>query len=824
MVKKSLIRKSSLLSLVAGIAFSGEFMFPGGIGVSCLAESIPSLNPEHPMRLPTVLEGRMMPLEFGCWFPREWEAVEPEGYKPMLDAVGNLAGFDMLAVSSRHTEFESDSPEAIRFQEDAARYASEKYGIRILPDAEIRLARKAFHEAHPDKSLWRIRFTEIEQKAGETASVVLNDGELADHYSHNYRYHVLGVRPIRVWSYTRTADGLVDPATVKDVTAEAKFITEEKPGWCQFIFDGANAEKDRVLCVSAAFEYLYPDVYTEEALKYEGDIFRAHGKCLAGGLVKDEWGFLPCHEIVPNKDHFWFSDAMSAAYREKTGRDLADDMFLMHLPQAGETQSNARTEVIDALNEMHFNRLNLFEEQLYTLTKELFGKNAMVATHPTWHSYPNVQEFRKNSLFWWRLPRDFAQTDETCPFPCRTGMSKREGRVWYNEYYADHIEPYIYEEWVNVAGGGRQNIHPFCCASPQPMRTKENFGLLPILESGVDAARAKTRLLSLITTSPLDSPVAVVFGHWSCMNWSRPEFGNLTGALRVCDFFAKNGYPTDLVSSYEARQKTLSGTPCWTVNERGFLQYGVQEYRLVIFYAETDSDAEDFATLEKLAAGSKTKLEKIMAHPEEAAIQERFGKYLTTKTENGENSGTETETGDSDVLSQVRKQTPWRIEAPRNAGGNWHAHPGMEAFSRRVDGTLVWTHASYENPTGMPIKLENVSVALNNTQKDGQKKVALINAKANGILACRFDAGGNLNALAGAGLTHFEVGYSDPMRIQLTEPVDIAIWQSTESDKSTENADSATPWQGVFQGIVNDLPAELKALPVTWRFLQKPAK
>ncbi len=763
-----------------GLIFSSVLLF---------AKPVPCVNPEHPTRLPAVFDGKLIPREFGCWFPRAWEAEEPDGFKPFIDAIGNRAAFDMIAVSSRLTQSESISSEALAFQEKAARYAWEKYGVRMIPDAEIRLSRKAYRSEFPGKNLRRIRFAETEQRAGETITLVLSDSAIGDHYSHNYRYEVLSVKAARVWSFTKTETGLVDPASVRDATAEAKFITEpEKPGWIQFVLDGANVKEDRFICVSACFEYLYPDVYAPESLDFERRIFQAHANMPAGGLVKDEWGFLPCHETVPMKEHFWYSDAMAAAYAKETGRDLTDDLFLMHLPQDGAEAAEKRTRAIDVFNRMNFRRLLEFEEQVYRMSKGLFGKEAMVATHPTWHPYPNVQEFRKNSLFWWRHPRDFAQTDEQTPFACRTGMSKREGNVWFNEYYADGVVPYVYEEWICAAAGGRQNIHPFCCSS-NSLRTKENFGVLPILDAGVDAARAKTRLLNFKTTAPLFSPVAVVFGHWGSLNWNRPEFGNLTEALNVCDFFAARGIPADLIPSSEAREKTLAGVPCWRLNERGCLQYGAQEYRLVVFYAETSSDDRDFAFLRDLNRNGKTKIVSVPGHIEAERIEAVFKPCLE----------------DSELLA-VGKQTPWTKEGSRDGYGNRHTHPEMNSFSRRLDGTLVWTRASVEKPAGEPILLENETVPSNDLTK-----TFTITAKADGILACRFGDDGKLETLAASGLTRFACGDALPFPISFDEPADIVLWKDADGN-----------WRGIFQDVKNDLPEALASLPVSWKFLQKP--
>ncbi|MDO4575162.1 MAG: hypothetical protein Q4D98_08100 [Planctomycetia bacterium] len=776
------MRKLVSIGLLVGTCFWGN--------VWGEEPAIPCLNPEHPMRIPAMVEGKLMPREIGCWFPRLWEAEEPEGYKPFLDAIGNRAAFDLVAVSSRSSQHESISPEALEFQQNAARYAAEKYGILMLPDAEIRLSRKAFEAAYPKRNLCRLMFAETEQAAGKTVSVVLNDRDLTDHYTSRlkYPYHVLGVTLAKAWSFRRTPDGKIDSQSVRDVTADVTFLTEkDKPSWCQCLFDGTKATEDRSLCVAVKFVFLYPDVHSDEALAFERKIFESHASFPAGGCVKDEWGFLPCHDPDPWRTFFWYSDTMVQRYAEQTGRDLLDDAFLMHAAQSD--RDTERIRVIDDFNQMNFRQLLRFEQQLYELTKKQWGPAAMPATHPTWHSYPNPQEFRKNSLFWWRHPRDFAQTDETTPFPCRLGMSKREGRVWYNEYYADGISPYIQEEWACVAGGGKVNIHPFCCASSQSLRTPENFGMLPILDAGVDAARAKIRLLNFACDAPLFSPVAVVFGHWGCINWGRPEYDSLARPLYACYFLARRGFPTDLVSSAEAQEKTLSDAPCWTIGPHGFLQYGAQEYPLVVFYAETDSDRADFEHLRKLNRNGKTRIVTLAANAGDAQVAEVLEAGM-----------------EASKLSQIAAtQSPWVDVSKRDKGATPPCLPAMEAFSRRLDGSLVWTRASLESPAGLPIHLDKETVVSND-----RSQTFTISADANGVFACRFDASGKLEALVAAGLTRFHGG-PDAFALELSEPVDLALWKNAEGK-----------WLGIYQATENRLPKALRALPVSWRFLEKP--
>lgn len=738
-----------------------------GLAASVLTGAeYPALNPDHPTRLPAELDGKLVPRELGCWFPRFDEATEPDGYKGFLDTMGPRAAFDMFAVSSRHTQIESIDPAAVEFQRAAARYAWEKYGIRLLPDAEIRLSRKEFARRYPDRMAETLVLLEDRQEADAALELTGDRAVMSDHYSHNYPYTVEGARLVRVWSYQKDADGAILSDTIRDITGEARF-SEETSGdrrIAHIRLEGTSAKESRFVCAAVAFAYLYPDIYSDEAFDFEREIFTAHRDILAGGCVKDEWGFLPCFSGVPNRDEINYSRKGVELYaRRNPGRDLTDDALLMYRPQPGKEAE--RIGVIDAYQRMNLETVLRYEEQLYALTKEFWGPTAFPATHPTWYCYPGANEFRKNSLMWWRHPRDFAQTDEQTPFPCRTGMAKTNGRLWYNEFYADETPPYFAEHWTALLGGGRVNIHPFCCRPNNPGATADNYsGMTTILDEGMERARQRIRTLNLISDAPLYSPVGVVFGHFGVMNWARPEFNALLGSgFALCQQFSEKGYPADLIPSSQIDFRNLAGNPCWSVDADGWLRYGNQPYLAVVLFAETDSDRADFDALRRLAKSSKTKI----FTPDAAAEAIRFLD-----------------------ASAAPKQSPWK------------ECPAMSGFARMTDGTLVWANASLDNPAGLPLSIHETVRA-----NDGRE--IRIDAEAVGVLACRFDADGNLTALAGSEIKRFAAG---GVAFELPENApfpDLALWKDGQGRR-----------KGVFQSEKNELPDGLRALTDDWRYLQ----
>ncbi len=727
---------------------------------------VPLLNPDHPKRIPVEVDGKMIPRELGCWFPRENEVLKPDGYKGYIDAIGNYASFDMIAVSSRMTQYESIDPKSIDFQKNATLYAREKYGIAILPDAEIRLSRKEFNRRYPDKKAEILILQEELQKELKELTVISHHDKMTDHYTHNYAYFAEGVRLVKAWSYQKNEVGSIIPNSIKEITKEVKFTSEkiDTKVIAKSTLLGERNLKDRYVCIAVAYSFLYPDIYSEEAFSFEREIFERHKNIPAGGCVKDEWGFLPCPTGVPNRDEFYYSVKTGERYAQLyPERDFVDDALLMYKPQAG--REIERSNVIDAFNKMNLEQVLKYEYQLYDITKQQWGKTAFVATHPTWYCSPCPSEFRKNSLMWWKHPRDYAQTDEATPFPCRTGMAKTNGRLWYNEYYANETRPYFIEHWTALLGGGRVNIHPFCCMPNNPARTPDNYAMLPILDQGMERTRQRIRMLNFISDAPLYSPVCIVFGHFSVMNWTRPEFNTLINiAITQCQKFSNAGYPADLIPSSQINSKTQSGVPCWQINDEGYLQYGIQPYKVIVFYADTDSDRADFEHLRQMAIKSKTKI----------IVPKGIPEAITLLNNN-----------------KIGKQSPWE------------SRPGISGFARMVDDTLVWANATVEKPTGLPLLVQE-KVSNNN----GSQEIK-ISAEAVGVLACRFDSKGNLNALAGSEIKKFSGGGLDFDLTNEQSLPDIALWK-----------DSKGQWKGIIQSTKNQLPNELKNITSDWRYLQ----
>lgn len=660
----------------------------------------------------------------GCWFLGRPELFTDEGAREFLAATAGSGSFNLFSASTRY-DIEVTDDAFHDFMKRTTAEARDRFDAGILLDLDIRMARRAFEAKYPALYQQKLVFGETAFADGE-ASVVLAAETLTDHYTGgSVPYLVRGNKLVGAWTYEKNSDGEIIPETLVDVTSR---VAVDSPHVNQL---GVKLTDDgKFLAAACAFDYLYPDVFSPELISFEKEILHKYADVDLAGCCKDEWGFPPCFNAKNAHHEFWYSPNMAAAYAQAySGRVLLTDLFEAWSPQCH--REKERADAIDRYNKLCLDRHVNIETEYVKTTKEVFGENAFPATHPTWFPWPCANEFKKNGMSWWGVPRDRAQTDECAPYHCRNSLSKINGRAWYNMFYASEVGPYIDEHWGALLSGGRVNIHPLYPRAAEPPKAADS--MMAILDGGCAEVRRLTRWLDFIS----DSPVAVVFGHYGAMNFARPEYDQVsTACVSLCDKIVEQGYPVDLTPSSES----LSGR--WSVRGEKAV-YGAQAYDVVLFFGENDSDADDFAALEKniLAHAPKTRLFRVVAG-----------------WTNEELDAMASQTANALRKANIEPVTAWRTV---RVWGQFAVDiPPRTGKARLLDGTRLWT-ASSENVSGDAIHLTDETAA-------NQK----ISAEATGLFACRFDSEGKLASLAAGALTSFSGGGA---AITFDKPTDLAI-------------------------------------------------
>jgi len=719
------------------------------------------------------------PPVIGAWF---WsrDVLEPDGFKPFLDAAAVQSPYTLLSTACRCIEV--TEPAMHEQAAKAVRYAN-TLGLKIALEVDIRLARQAFRAKYPDEQQEELVLKRVDFPKDGPAEAVFQGVDTSDHMNGSLpKYECLTTRLVRVYAFAKGPDGGIDPATVKDITGEGVVATVDGP---RKLTVRVPAQPGRSVCVIASHTVLTPDIFAPHFFEFQRGIIGQYADVPLAGIMKDEWGFPPDHTGNPEHDRYWYSKPMGEVYAQLSGgRDLVRDALLMC---AGETGRGAeRAVAINRYRKLCRERNVAIEDDFYRAGKATFGKDAFIVTHSTWIPYPGAQEFRKNGLSWWDATRDMGQSDETTPYPCRTALAKRWGYpVWYNQFYAKETTPYVNELWSGALSGGRLNVHPLY-PRPDLARGERDVGLM---RSGLMAGMTRLRMLDFVTRAPLACPAAVVFGHACAMNWTQPSYNNV--GLGVASALCAKGYPADLIPSSLVASKALK------IDAEGYVCLGPQRYQAVVLYEPEFGDEAELAFFSRAAAGKSALFlvgdwtRDFEARPLDAKTR------LGTKVQ---------ACADDDACAAavvrllgaagVERVTEWVPNAKRwGSSGGALATPPAEGHSVLIDKTYVRIAGS-KNAAGDPIAetfaWQGHSVAVD----------------AIGVVAIRFAADGQVAAFAAGGLKSVK---TDGLDVALPERTDLAFVRSADGRI-----------RGVVQGLAGPLPKALQALAPDWERLCVP--
>ena len=721
------------------------------------------------------LPDNVLPVQ-ACWFWRE-SVFAPEGYKAFLDSISLHSPYNLISASVRLFGKETTSDVVYNQMKLATEYAASK-GISMVADLDIRTARRAFESKYPDELQEMLLLKEINQQTGREVKVTVLSKDLSDHYTGRTTHYIpLSGRLLRVYSYDM-AEQEIEPNSLEDITHNCIVISSGKDSVEVLL---PSVKKNRKACVMVSFTHLYPDVFAPHLIDFQHEIIQKYSDVPLAGVFKDEWGFPPSFDGSPAKDQFWYSQFRAKTYAEETGgRDLIADCLLMHRGIKGKERE--RQMVINNFMEMSWKRNAAIEAGFYHSVKEIFGSDAAVTTHPTWWPYPDLREQMKNGLDWWYVKRDWAQTDETTPFAVRTALAKKWGSpVWYNMFYDTERAAYETAVWSAVLAGGRINYHPIYPSEKKGL--ENNFGLL---RGELVLAESRVRLLNFISKSPLDCPVAVIFGHACTMNWAGPSYDDV--GMELANALWLEGIPTDLIPSGEIERKNL------VVDKDGWISYGQQKYSAVILY-HPEFEKKITADFFNKAADGKTQLFRMGEWTRDFDANDYDGKSALPEMIVPE--GKEQFVGKvKDVLKQqnIKLQTP-AVKDTQKAFGHPFVIPATSGFCRLIDGTIIQISGA-KRVGGDPIHF--------------RKKIEgrVITVDAIGLAAIRLAEDGQVEAIAAGGLSSFKAG---KFKIDLAEPVDLALWKNDREE-----------WEGVLQGWKKEIPAGLLKITPNWKRIGLP--
>jgi hypothetical protein len=513
-----------------------------------------------------------VPPEVVAWFWFERPEFQPDGFCKFIDLVADHTNFGMLTTSLRAAKHEITFPETHDQIKRAVQYAHQR-GLKVALDVDVRFARGTFYKHFPDQQQWLLQIRAFPFAATGLTQVSIKSRRMDEGLSG------------RLMGVYRTAQS--EPyGTVQPIRERCRAL-EESPDRITVEIPAEERVPGSELVVAAAFEYETPDVFAPDLLEFHRGICRQYQDVgLDGGMGADEWGF-PNPSTHGGKDgEFWYSPAMAEQYRKAGGGDYVLDCILMALGRGGSYAQ--RLTAVNRYMQLILTRNIELEHGFYRHAKEAFGPDSFTGTHATWGFMPWGDAFR-DGYDWWEATRDYGETDEHWPISVRTALAKKMGgSIWYNQFYAPNAEPYSLELWRNGRAGGRVNLHPLW---PSAVGEQAYWA---IFSGPFMRAESRLRLLNLIKPAPIDCPVAVVFGHAASLNWEGPHFGDLG-----------EGFASELWEVYRVRADVIPSSEIGfgelKLTDDGWLAYGVQRYRVMVFLNPDFEGPETFDFLRRVA-------------------------------------------------------------------------------------------------------------------------------------------------------------------------------------------------------------------------------
>ena len=686
----------------------------------------------------------------------------------LVDLLGTNSTYNVITLTLRSIPDLSDGITERRAGQFIDR--AHAHGIQVLMDIDARIARREFLKRWPQHHAGVLR-TGVFSPTNGVVEFSLNFGTYRDHMAWGAErgYEPIASELAEVYAIKVGEDAMGDPATRRELKGEVSKLST-----ISNLVSGvvAGLADDERLVVAAKFRLFAVDPCSPQLTPFLEELAYRYRRLGADGAMRDEWGFPPMRDYVANHSAYPCTALFAEHYANQSGgRDLVRDCMLLAQGERG--AESVRSRAIDDIMRVIYRRIVATEHEFYLMNKRVFGPEVYVTKHPTWHTRFCGTEFMHDGFDWWGATRDWAQSDESVPLPCITGMAKKfGGPVWLNEGYGPNPEHYGFALWRYALAGGRMVYHGIYGGNSSVKGLPPEAAKIHVQQDILDypgnvRAQSRVRLLNLVSRAQIDCPVAIVFGHARLMNWLDPAYED--GGLKLAYALGARGYYADAYPSSEIAAGTIA------LDGDGYLRVGRQRYDALVMHRWDKADSDAFA---KLLEGRRFKT-RLYAYDSPATA----GAAMLIAPD------------DIDPVIVHLDDDRATLQAPLTKRGltpySNDPLPASDGLLTLQDGTIARIKGCMPNYGGdaiegtLPLKGKAVSY------------------RAQGVFAARFDAAGNLEALAGGGVTRV---LAADFRLELGRGEDIALVKR------------AGQWQGIWQtdDATAQVPAALKEVTGNW--------
>ncbi len=392
------------------------------------------------------------------------------------------------------------------------------------------------------------------------AAALVNDIELVTdengfaEYTHSSKWARKKIMPIyseilKAYSFNKKGEGFYEPGSLTEVTDKI-IITESRTNKLSFEIDLGKENNNKNVFVLLAQYYNYPS--KAEAWENMKELIDSYADIPLDGIQLDEYGYLSLNTFAMESEFRGrqYSKGMKRYYNDKLNIDL--DRLLFDMRFAPENDEKVRIKAINT----YFEKLRVFpleiEKKAYAYAKELFGEDAYINCHNTFHNSLENDEIWRTACNWWDIPRDYGHTDENIGFPVRWGvMLSCNNPIMFDMFYAKDSS----RHYKHIIEGAPYNCREFHHAF-NDFYFGSSFTEIEFLKNIRYLDETIATLNDFQTIYP-KMDLLVVFGAAAQNNWypdyDSRSFWDIDGTLHIqnkCDEMWKAGYRCALAPDY----------------------------------------------------------------------------------------------------------------------------------------------------------------------------------------------------------------------------------------------------------------------------------
>lgn len=336
---------------------------------------------------------------------------------------------------------------------------------------------------------------------------------------------------LRAYAFHKTGPGEYDPATLSDVTEQAK-SSSPKPGTLSVSVNLGPRYAGYAVFVMATNWYGAVDLFSPAFTQWIHQVINQYRDIPLDGTALDEFGYIriPMAPTMSWRGHF-AGKAFSATFEKTTGMPFTRTLFETRYAPAGHPE--VRIRAIDEYWDFFRKGPLGIENEFFNYSRQVFGDKTLAGIHDTFHNHLTNDEAWATGINWWNIPRQYGMSDEDLSLPMRMGLlAAHPGNIEYDQFYGRDIHRFAVKAMNDARFNARLHYHGYNDTG----RWGVDLSTEPFL-SQLNPVERKIRLLNQFNPAAPELPLLVVFGMPSLLNWYPDESArnafDVNGTLQI---------------------------------------------------------------------------------------------------------------------------------------------------------------------------------------------------------------------------------------------------------------------------------------------------